>query len=212
MADKYIMAIDEGTTSARCVIVDKNSKFKAVAQSEFSQLTPSPDRTEHDPEEIWDTCYSVMKKALADAGLKPTDIEAIGITNQRSTRMAWNRETGKPVYNALVWQDMRNAGFVESVKDEWGDKCYKHTGWPFGPLYSSIGLWWIKENVPGVKEAAEAGDVVFGNVDVWLIYKLTGGKTHATSASNATVAGYYDLYTDDWYKEWFDFLGLPGSR
>jgi glycerol kinase len=211
MADKYIMAIDEGTTSARCVIVDKDSKFKAVAQSEFSQLTPTPDRTEHDPDEIWDTCYSVMKKALADAGLKATDIEAIGITNQRSTRMAWNRETGKPVYNAIVWQDMRNAGFVDSIKDEWGDKCYKHTGWPFGPLYSSLGLWWIKENVPGVLQAAEAGDVVFGNVDVWMIYKLTGGKTHATSASNATVAGYYDLYTDDWYQEWFDFLGLPVS-
>lgn len=209
MATKYILAIDEGTTGTRAVIVDHNSKIKGQVYSEFAQLTPAPDRTEHNPEEIWQATYAVMKKVLQEADLKATDIQAIGITNQRSTRMAWDRKTGKPIYNAIVWQDMRNAAFVESIRPQWGEKCYQHTGWPFCPLYSSLGLWWMMENVPGARARAEAGDVLFGNVDVWLIYNLTGGKVHATSASNATVAGYYDLYKDEWYQEWFDFLGLP---
>lgn len=209
MAAKYILAIDEGTTGTRAVIVDRNSTIKAQAYKEFTQYTPTPDRTEHDPEEIWQATYGVMKEALAQADLKATDIQAIGITNQRSTRMAWDRKTFKPVYNAIVWQDMRTAAYVESIRPQWGEKAYKHTGWGFCPLYSSLGLWWIMENVPGARAGAEAGDVIFGNVDVWLIYRLTGGKVHATSASNASVAGYYDLYKDEWYKEWFDFLGVP---
>jgi glycerol kinase len=209
MDKKYILAIDEGTTSTRAVVVDHDSNIKAQAQTEFAQLTPAPDRTEHDPEEIWQATYAMMKRVLQEADLKPTDIHAIGITNQRSTRMAWDRKTGKPIYNAIVWQDMRNAGYVESIRGQWADKTYKHTGWPLCSLYSSLGLWWMMENVPGARARAEAGDVIFGNVDAWLIYKLTGGKVHATSASNATVAGYYDLYKDEWYKEWFDFLGLP---
>ena len=209
MAEKYILAIDEGTTGTRALIVDRHSNIKAQAYSEFTQYTPTPDRTEHDAEEIWDATYAMMKKVLADAGLKPTDIAAIGITNQRSTRLAWDRATGKPIHRALVWQDMRNAAFVEANRPQWGEKCYKHTGWPFSPLYSSIGLWWLMENVPGARARAEKRDVIFGNVDAWLVYKLTGGKVHATSASNATVAGYYDLYKNEWYKEWLDYLGVP---
>jgi glycerol kinase len=209
MSQKYILAIDEGTTGTRALIVDKESNIIAQAYSEFAQLTPAPDRTEHNAEEIWDATYRMMKKALDQAGLKATDIQAIGITNQRCTRLAWNRATGKPVHNAIVWQDMRNAGLVEQLRPTWGDKCYKHTGWPFGPIYTSLGLHWICENVPGVREAAIKGDVVFGNIDVWLIYKLTGGKVHATSASNASVNGIYDLYTNTWYKEWFDYLNVP---
>jgi len=150
-----------------------------------------------------------MKKVLTEANLKPTDIHAIGITNQRCTRIAWNRYNNKPVYNAIVWQDMRNAGLVEKLKPQWGEKAYKHTGWPFGPIYSSLGLHWMMENVPGARQAAEKGDVIFGNIDVWLVWNLTGGKVHATSASNATVNGLYDLYTDEWYKEFFDFLNVP---
>lgn len=206
---KYILAIDEGTTGTRAVIIDEASNIKAQAYSEFTQFTPTPDRTEHDPVEIWEKTYAMMKKALREADLDATDIHAIGITNQRSTRMAWDRVTGRPVHNALVWQDMRNAQLVEQLRPDWGDKTYKQTGWPFGPLYSSLGLHWLCENVPDVRSAAENGDVIFGNVDTWLIYNLTGKKVHATSASNATVAGYYDLYADDWYREWFDFLGVP---
>jgi glycerol kinase len=206
---KYILAIDEGTTGTRAVIIDKDSQIKAQAYSEFAQLTPAPDRTEHDAVEIWEKTYAMMKKVLAEADLKATDIHAIGITNQRCTRVAWDFATGKPVNNALVWQDMRNAGLVEKLRPEWGEKTYKHTGWPFGPIYTSLGLHWICENVPGVRKAAETRDVVFGNIDTWLIYNLTGKKVHATSASNATVNGIYDLYADDWYKEWFDFLNVP---
>ncbi len=209
MADKYILAIDEGTTGTRALIVDHHSNIKAQAYSEYTQYTPAPDRTEHDAEEIWNATYAMMKKVLDDASLKPANIAAIGITNQRSTRLAWDRATGKPIHRALVWQDMRNAAFVEANRPQWGEKCYKHTGWPFSPLYSSIGLWWLMENIPGARARAEKRDVIFGNIDAWLVYKLTGGKVHATSASNATVAGYYDLYKNEWYKEWLDYLGVP---
>jgi glycerol kinase len=209
MAKKYILAIDEGTTGTRAVIIDKDSNIKAQAYSEFAQLTPAPDRTEHDAEEIWEKSYAMIKKALQEADLKPTDIQSIGITNQRCTRLAWNRATQKPVHNALVWQDMRNAALAEKLRPEWGEKCYRHTGWPFGPIYTSLGLHWLCENVPGVRDGARKGDVAFGTIDCWLVYKLTGGKVHATSASNATVNGIYDLYTDTWYKEWFDFLDVP---
>jgi glycerol kinase len=209
MAKKYILAIDEGTTGTRALIVDKDSNIKAQAYSEFSQLTPAPDRTEHDAEEIWQKTYAMMKKVLAEADLKPADIHAIGITNQRCTRLAWNRITNKPVYNAIVWQDMRNAALVEKLKPQWAEKAYKHTGWPFGPIYSSLGLHWIMENVPGARQAAEKGDVIFGTIDSWLVWNLTGGKVHATSTSNATVNGLYDLYTNDWYREFLDFLNVP---
>jgi glycerol kinase len=209
MAQKYILAIDEGTTGTRAVIIDKDSNIKAQAYSEFAQLTPAPDKTEHNASEIWDKTYAMMKKVLQESDLKPTDIQSIGITNQRCTRLAWNKETGKPLYNALVWQDMRNADLVAKLAPAWGEKVYKHTGWAFGPIYSSLGLNWLCENVPGVRSGAESGDVVFGTIDCWLVYNLTGGKVHATSASNATVNGMYDLYTDDWYKEWFDFLNVP---
>jgi len=209
MAEKFILAIDEGTTSTRALIVDRGSVIRAQAQTEFAQLTPTPERTEHDPEEIWRATYEMMKKVLNDSGLKASDIEAIGITNQRSTRMAWDRVTGKPIYNAILWQDMRTAPFVEKTQAEWGEKVYRHTGWPFCPLLSSLGLWWMMENIPDARARASQRDVIFGNVDTWLIYNLTKGKTHATSASNATVAGYYDLYKNEWYKEWFEFLGVP---
>jgi glycerol kinase len=209
MGQKYILAVDEGTTGTRALVVDQNSNIKAQAYCEFNQLTPTPDRTEHDPVEIWQSTYNMMKRVLYEADLRASNIHAIGITNQRSTRLAWERASGKPIYNAIVWQDMRNAGYVEEIRSEWGEKAYKHTGWALCPLYSSIGLRWLMENVPGARSAAESGDVLCGNIDSWLVFNLTGGKVHATSASNATVAGYYDLYNNEWYKEFFDFLGVP---
>lgn len=209
MSAKYILAIDEGTTGTRAVIIDKDSSIKAQAYTEFAQLMPAPDRTEHNPVEIWQATSAMMKKVLSEAGLKPTDIDSIGITNQRCTRLAWDRQTGLPIYNAIVWQDMRNAGLVAQLAPQWGEKVYKHTGWPFGPIYSSLGFHWILENVQGARKAVEMGDVIFGTIDSWLVWNLTGRKVHATSASNATVNGMYDLYADDWYKEWFDFLNVP---
>lgn len=209
MAAKYIMVIDEGTTGTRALIVDKDSNVKAQAYSEFTQYNPAPDRVEHDAEEIWSAVQAMVKKALDEAGLKPTDIAAIGITNQRATTTLWDRKTGKPVTRSIVWQDTRTAGYVEEIREKWADKAYGHTGWALAPVYSSLSLHWMMENVPGVKKRAAAGELAFGTIDSFLIYKLTGGKVHAIAASNATVTGCYDMLNDEWYGEWLDFLGVP---
>jgi len=209
MAAKYIMVIDEGTTGTRALIVDKDSNVKAQAYSEFTQYNPAPDRVEHDAEEIWSATQAMVKKALDEAGLKPTDIAAVGITNQRATTTLWDRKTGKPVTRSIVWQDTRTAGYVEEIREKWADKAYGHTGWALAPVYSSLSLHWMMENVPGVKARAAAGELAFGTIDSFLIYKLTGGKVHAIAASNATVTGCYDMLNDEWYGEWLDFLGVP---
>lgn len=209
MSEKYILVIDEGTTGTRVLIVDHESKIVAQAYTEFEQHTPAPDRVEHDAEEIWTKTVHMARQAIAEAKLQPTDIAAVGITNQRATTVVWDRQTGKPVSRAIVWQDTRTADFVEEIREEWAEKVYGRTGWALAPVYSSLSLHWMMHNVPGFKKRAQAGELAFGTIDSWLIYKLTGGKTHAISASNASVTGAYDLKNDEWYKEWLDFLGLP---
>lgn len=209
MSKQYILVIDEGTTGTRALIVDKNSEIKGQAYSEFTQHNPAPDRVEHDAEEIWEATQAMVKKALAEAGLKLSDIAAIGITNQRATTTLWDRETGKPVTRSLVWQDTRTAGYIETIREQWADKAYGHTGWALAPVYSALNLHWMMENVPGALARAETGELAFGTIDSWLIYKLTGGKVHAVAASNATVTGSYDMLNDEWYSEWLDFLGVP---
>jgi glycerol kinase len=209
MAGRYIMVIDEGTTGTRALIVDKDSNVKGQAYSEFTQFNPAPDRVEHDAEEIWTATQAMVKKALSEAGLKPTDIAAVGITNQRATTTLWDRKTAKPITRSLVWQDTRTAGYIETIRDKWADKAYGHTGWALAPVYSSLSLHWMMENVEGARKRAEAGELAFGTIDSWLIYKLTGGKVHAVAASNATVTGSYDMVNDEWYGEWLKFLGVP---
>lgn len=209
MSDKYILVIDEGTTGTRALVVDQNSQIKAQAYTEFTQYNPAPDRVEHDAEEIWDATLLMMKKALSDAGLTAKDIAAVGITNQRATTVVWDRKTGKPIHRALVWQDTRTAGYIEKIRTQWAEKTYAHTGWALAPVYSSLSLWWLMENVPGARERAAAGELAFGTIDSWLIHKLTGGKTHVIAASNASVTGSYDLVNKQWYHEWLDFLGVP---
>lgn len=209
MSKQYILVIDEGTTGTRALIVDKTSEIKGQAYSEFTQHNPAPDRVEHDAEEIWEATQAMVKKALAEAGLKLSDIAAIGITNQRATTTLWDRETGKPVTRSLVWQDTRTAGYIETIREQWADKAYGHTGWALAPVYSALNLHWMMENVPGALARAETGELAFGTIDSWLIYKLTGGKVHAVAASNATVTGSYDMLNDEWYSEWLDFLGVP---
>jgi glycerol kinase len=203
------MVIDEGTTGTRALIVDADSNILAQAYTEFTQHHPAPDRVEHDPEEIWQKTQEMMRKALDEAGLTAEDIAAIGITNQRATTVVWDRETGKPIAPAIVWQDTRTAGFIEEIRDEWAEKAYAHTGWALAPVYSSLSLWWLMEHVPGARERAEAGELAFGTIDSWLIHKLTGGKVHAIAASNASVTGSYDLLNDEWYEEWLNFLNVP---
>lgn len=211
MADKYILAIDEGTTGSRVLIVDRSSTIKAQAYTEFTQHHPGPDKVEHDPEEIWRATRAMISQALEEAGLAPENIAAIGITNQRATTVVWDRQTGKPICPAIVWQDTRTAGYIESIRVQWAEKVHQHTGWALAPVYSSLSLRWILENIPGARERAEAGELAFGTMDSWLTYKLTGGKVHAISASNASVTGAYDLVNNCWYEQWLGFLGVPMS-
>lgn len=208
MSDKYILVIDEGTTGTRALIIDHASQVKAQAYTEFTQYNPAPDRVEHDANEIWEASLEMIKQALEEGGIATSDIAAVGITNQRATTVVWDRETGEPITKAIVWQDTRTAPFIEEIREEWAEKAYEHTGWALAPVYSSLSLNWILNNVEGAKEKAEAGELAFGTIDSWLIYKLTGGKVHAIAASNASVTGSYDLVNNKWYEEWLDFLGV----
>lgn len=209
MPDKYVMSIDEGTTGTRVLIVDADSKIVAQAYTEFTQYHPAQDRVEHDAEEIWEATRSMASKAMAEAGIEAQNIAAIGITNQRATTIVWDRQTSEPICPAIVWQDTRTAGYVESIRVPWAAKVYARTGWALAPVYSSLSLHWIMENVPGARERAKAGELAFGTIDSWLVHKLTGGKVHAISASNASVTGAYDLINDSWYEHWLDFLEVP---
>jgi glycerol kinase len=209
MAEKYILVIDEGTTGTRALIVDRRSQIKGQAYTEFTQYNPQPDRVEHDAEEIWQASLRMIQQALAQSGLSVADLAAVGITNQRATTVVWERSTGRPITPAIVWQDTRTASFIETIREAWAEKAYAHTGWALAPVYSALSLHWILENVPGARQKAEAGELAFGTIDAWLIYKLTGGKVHAIAASNASVTGSYDLLHDEWYAEWLDFLGVP---
>ena len=211
MTEKYILVIDEGTTGTRALIIDQDSQVKAQAYTEFEQHHPAPNRVEHDATEIWEATVKMIKQALADGGLTAADLAAVGITNQRATTVAWDKQTGQPVTRAIVWQDTRTADYIEEIREAWAEKVYGRTGWALAPVYSSLSLHWMMNNVPGFKTRAEAGEIAFGTIDSWLIYKLTGGKAHAIAASNASVTGAYDLLNDEWYGEWLDFLGLPLS-
>lgn len=209
MSEQNILVIDEGTTGTRALIVDRNSEIKAQAYTEFTQHHPGPDRVEHDAGEIWEATRAMIDKALSEAELEPGDIAAIGITNQRATTTVWDRGTGEPIHRSIVWQDTRTADYIETIRGEWADKAYRRTGWALAPVYSSLSLRWMMENVSGARALAEAGDLAFGTIDSWLIHKLTGGRVHAIAASNASVTGSYDLLNDEWYGEWLDFLGVP---
>jgi glycerol kinase len=211
MAAQFILVIDEGTTGTRAVIVDRDSRIRASAYAEFTQFHPAPDRVEHDAEEIWQATLAMITKALADGDLTLADVAAIGITNQRASTVVWDRASGDPIAPAIVWQDTRTADYIETIREAWADKAYAHTGWALAPVYSSLSLRWILENVPGARAKADAGELAFGTIDSWLIHRLTGGKVHAIAASNASVTGSYDLTKGEWYGAWLDFLGVPLS-
>lgn len=211
MQSKYILVIDEGTTGTRALVVDQNAGIKAQAYTEFTQYNPAPDRVEHDAEEIWEKTLAMVKQALAEGGLTASDIAAVGITNQRATTVIWDKQTGKPISRAIVWQDTRTAGYIEEIRSAWAEKVYAATGWAISPVYSSLMIKWILDNVPEARSRAEQGDLLFGTIDTWLIWKLTGGRVHATGYSNASVTGSYDLTNLRWYTEWLDFLGIPSS-
>ena len=196
---KYIMALDAGTTSNRCILFNEKGEMCSVAQKEFTQHYPHPGWVEHDPNEIWTTQYLVAQEAMIRAGATAEDIAAIGITNQRETTIVWDRTTAEPVYSAIVWQCRRTADYAEELKAKGLTESFRQkTGLIIDPYFSATKLRWILENVEGAREKAEAGDLLFGTVDTWLIWKLTYGKIHVTDYSNASRTMMFNINTLDW--------------
>ena len=183
---KYVLALDQGTTSSRALLFDEDGVVRAVAQREFDQSFPQPGWVEHNPEQIASSQIAVALASLAQVKAQPGDVAAIGIANQRETTIVWNRETGEPVYNAIVWQDHRTADFCERLRSEGhGPLIQQRTGLLIDSYFSASKISWILDNVPGTRADAEAGKLAFGTVDTWLLWKLTAGRVHATDASNA---------------------------
>jgi glycerol kinase len=211
MPHEQVLVIDAGTTGIRALVIDRNSREVGRAYTEFPQYHPGPGRVEQNAEEIWQATRLVVRRTLEETGLAAADLAAIGITNQRATTVVWDRATGDAVAPAIVWQDTRTAALAEELRPEWGDRVYARTGWTLAPVYSSLSLRWLLDNHSGARERAQAGELAFGTIDSWLIHKLTGGRVHAISASNASVTGSYDLVTDGWHEEWLAALGLPLS-
>ena len=209
---KYIMALDSGTTSNRCILFDETGAVQGMAQKEFTQIFPQPGWVEHDADEIFATQLEVARQAVANAGIAASDIAAIGITNQRETTIVWNKHTGRPVYNAIVWQCRRTAAYCqELVKEGLVDTIREKTGLVIDPYFSGTKVRWILENVPGAREQADRGDLLFGTVDTWLIWKLTGGKVHVTDYSNASRTMLFNINTLTWDEEILNKLGIPAS-
>lgn len=207
---KYIMALDQGTTSSRCILFDKAGNICSMAQREFEQIYPKPGWVEHNPMEIWSTQYAVMSEAMALLGAKPNDIAGIGITNQRETTIVWDKETGEPVYNAIVWQCRRTAKDINMlVKDGYADVIKAKTGLVQDAYFSATKIAWILSNVAGARKKAEEGRLLFGTVDTWLIWKLTGGAVHVTDYTNASRTMLFDIHNRCWDKELLEKFNIP---
>ncbi|WP_041446586.1 glycerol kinase GlpK [Pseudothermotoga thermarum] len=210
MAEKYVLALDQGTTSSRAIIFDKNGSVVSVANQEFPQIYPKPGWVEHDPIDILESQISVAKKAMRQADIEADQIVAIGITNQRETTIVWDKKTGKPIHNAIVWQCRRTADICEKLKQsEWGEKIKKKTGLVVDAYFSATKLKWILDNVPGAREKAKAGELLFGTVDSWLIWNLTGGKIHVTDFSNASRTMLFNIHNLKWDEELLELLEIP---
>ena len=208
----YILALDEGTTSARAIVFDEEGKIKAVAQKEFEQVFPQAGWVEHHPEEIWATQIGVAVEVLGRARLRAKEIAAIGITNQRETTVVWDRETGQAVYNAIVWQDRRTAPLCDQLRAEGGEKLIQErTGLLIDPYFSGSKVAWILDNVPDARARAEAGKLAFGTIDSWLIWKLTNGQAHLTDVTNASRTMLFNIHTGQWDEEILRLLRIPAS-
>lgn len=209
---KFVIALDQGTTSSRAVLFDEQGQIKGIAQQEFRQIFPKPGWVEHDPEEIWSTQSLVLQKLISDNKLEPASIAALGITNQRETTVVWDRKTGEPVYNAIVWQDKRTAPICEDLKRKGlTDYVKQNTGLVIDSYFSGTKVKWILDNVAGVRARAEKGDLAFGTIDTWLIWKLTGGKSHATDYSNASRTLLFNIAKLEWDTKLLAELTVPAS-
>jgi glycerol kinase len=208
----YILALDQGTTSSRAILFDHDGAIRAVAQKEFRQIFPTAGWVEHDPHEIWASQIDVAAEALRSAQVRPGELAGIGITNQRETTIVWDRETGEPVYNAIVWQDRRTADYCERLKaDGAGETIQAKTGLLIDAYFSASKIRWILDNVAEAKARADAGKLAFGTVDSWLVWKLTGGARHITDVSNASRTMLLDIHTLKWDEELLRLFGIPAS-
>jgi len=209
---EFILALDQGTTSSRAIIFDRNGLPVASAQKEFTQFYPKPGWVEHDPDEIWSTQAGIALEAITKAGLESANIAAIGITNQRETTVVWNRKTGKPVYNAIVWQDRRTADFCDKLKSEGlGLKILKKTGLIIDAYFSATKIRWILDNVKDARRLAEDGQLAFGTIDSWLVWNLTRGQLHITDVSNASRTMLFNIHTLKWDEELLRVFNIPSS-
>ena len=209
---QYIMALDAGTTSNRCILFDQEGRVRAAAQKEFPQIFPRPGWVEHDAREIWATQLGVAVEAMGKIGATAADITAIGITNQRETTVVWDRATGEPMYNAIVWQCRRTSGYCDELKARgYAEAIRRKTGLVVDAYFSGPKIRWILDNVPGARRRAEAGELLFGTVETWLIWLLTGGRVHVTDYSNASRTMLFNINTLDWDEELLDLMDIPRS-
>ena len=206
----YVMALDAGTTSNRCILFNERGEICSSAQKEFRQYFPQPGWVEHDALEIWETQLSVARDAIAKLGISAREIAAIGITNQRETTILWDKRNGKPIYHAIVWQCRRTAPYCDSLQEQgYTEKIREKTGLLIDAYFSATKIKWILDNVPGARERAEAGEILFGTVDTWLVWKLTGGRVHVTDRTNASRTMLYNIRTLDWDDTLLKALDIP---
>jgi glycerol kinase len=210
MKMKYVLALDQGTTSSRAIVFDHAGQIKSIAQKEFRQIFPQPGWVEHDPNEIWSSQSGVAAEAITSAGLSGRDIAAIGITNQRETTVVWDRRTGQPVYNAIVWQDRRTAGLCDALRAAGHEALFQRkTGLVLDAYLAGTKLRWILDNVPDARRRAEAGELAFGTIDCWLLWKLSGGALHVTDATNASRTLLFDITRQAWDDELLEIMRVP---
>lgn len=208
----YLLALDQGTSSSRSIVFDRDGRVVAMSQREFRQIFPQPGWVEHDPRDLWSTQLETAREVLAKAGLSARDISAVGITNQRETTVVWNRRTGEPVYNAIVWQDRRAEATCAALREAgMAPVVQEKTGLRIDAYFSGTKLKWILDHVPGARAQAEAGELAFGTVDAWLIWQLTGGRAHVTDHSNAARTMLFNVHTQDWDADLLQALGVPAA-
>ncbi|HTR31328.1 MAG TPA: glycerol kinase GlpK [Puia sp.] len=212
MPDSYILALDQGTTSSRAILFDRSGRIRQVAQKEFRQYYPQPGWVEHDPEEIWSSQYGVLAEVLAKAGITAREIAAIGITNQRETVIVWDRKTGQPIHPAIVWQDRRTSGYCDELKAQGLSALIRErTGLVIDAYFSATKLRWILDQIPGARARAQRGELAFGTVDSWLVWKLTGGKLHITDTTNASRTLLLNIHTREWDAELLRLFDIPAA-
>ena len=210
--EQFILALDQGTTSSRALLFDQAGNIRSMAQREFRQIFPQPGRVEHDADEIWSSQVSVVAEAMAKAGISGHNIAGLGITNQRETALVWDRKTGRPVYNAIVWQDRRTAEYCDRLKEDGYEKMItEKTGLVIDAYFSASKVKWILDHVEGARARAENGDLAFGTIDSWLVWKLTEGRRHVTDVSNASRTMLYNIHSLKWDSDLIDLFGIPVS-